>query len=220
MTTSTDRVPLENLERHLSPERLRPYRAAAGGALAHAIRLYQWNSLASGAMYEILGNVEVLLRNALDRRLQERHNRLGYAGDWWDDPAGDLEPKRREDAQRARQHVRRQPVTHGRVLAELTFGFWRYLLSSRYEATLWTPALRHSFPHLRPAARQRIYRPVDHLYTLRNRIAHHEPVHQVDLAAYERDAVFIADCMDPGLANWLRATSRLTDVLAQRPVGR
>lgn len=218
MTTSdADPTPFESLERHLTPERLWPYRVAAGGVLAGAIRLYQWNSLASGAMHELLGNVEVLIRNALDRQLQDRHKRSGHGGDWWDDPEGRLEPKRRDDARKARQHVRRQPVTHGRILAELPFGFWRYLLSSRYEATLWTPALRHGFPFLRPAARQRIYQPVDHLYTLRNRVAHHEPIHQVDLTAYEDDAVFVVGSMDPGLADWLRATSRLTEVLAQRP---
>jgi hypothetical protein len=218
MTTSdTGRPPLQALERHLTPERLRPYREAAGGVLADALRLYQWNSLASGATYELLGSVEVLLRNALDRPLQDRHERSGHGGDWWDGPEGKLDPKRRDDARKARQHVRRQPVTHGRILAELTFGFWRYLLSSRYEATLWTPALRHGFPHLRPAARDRIYRPVDHLYTLRNRVAHHEPIHRVDLAACEDDAVFVVGCMDPALADWLRVTSRLRGILAERP---
>lgn len=221
MTTSAaDRMPLDTLERHLTPERLRPYRDAAGGVLADAVRLYEWNGLASGAMHEILGKVEVLLRNALDRRLQERHELSGRAGDWWDDPTAVLDERRREDARRARQHVRRQPVTHGRILAELSFGFWRYLLSSRYEATLWTPALRHGFPHLRPAGRQRIYQPVDHLHALRNRVAHHEPIHRLDLAKYENDAVFVAGCMDPGLADWIRATSRLTEVLARRPARR
>ena len=76
---------------------------------------------------------------------------------------------------------------------------------------------RHAFPHLRPAVRQRICQPVDHLYTLRNRVAHHEPIHQPDLAAYEQDGLSVVGAVDPALADWLRATSRLTEVLARRP---
>jgi hypothetical protein len=207
---------METLERHLTEERMRPYRLAAGSP-AGAARLYQWNLLASAATYEILGIVEVILRNALDGELQRRHVEAGLTGDWWDDPLKVLEDKRRDGARAARARVRRQPVTHGRVLAELNFGFWRYLLARRYEATLWTPALRHAFPELRPAARDRIYEPVDRLHRLRNRIAHHEPVHALDLAGREDDAAFVAGCVDPELASWVRDTSRLGGIRAMRP---
>ena len=108
-------------------------------------------------------------------------------------------------------------MTHGRVLAELSFGFWRYLLSSRYEATLWTPVLRHAFPLLQPSTRERLYRPLDRLHRLRNRIAHHEPVHHMDLSALEDDAVFTVECIDRDLGEWLRASSRVTQVLRERP---
>ena len=39
----------------------------------------------------------------------------------------------------------------GRVVAQLTLGFWRYLLASRYGRTLWLPCLRQAFPGLRVA---------------------------------------------------------------------
>ncbi|ELB86058.1 hypothetical protein Rwratislav_46905, partial [Rhodococcus wratislaviensis IFP 2016] len=54
------------------------------------------------------------------------------------------------------------------------FGFWRFLHSRSYEATLWTPSLRHAYPHQTPRRRSDVY---NHLNTLRNRIAHHEPIH-------------------------------------------
>jgi hypothetical protein len=50
---------------------------------------------------------------------------------------------------------------HGKVVAELTFGFWRYILAGTYQATLWSPALRHAFPHLRTRDRAAVYGPVD-----------------------------------------------------------
>ena len=109
MTTSQlSSASVQTLERHLTAERLGPYRRAVGGELAGAVRLYHWNSLASGAMFEVLGHVEVVLRNALDRHLQEWHEASGRSGDWWDDPFGLLEPKRRADARTARERVRRQ----------------------------------------------------------------------------------------------------------------
>ncbi|HXL93420.1 MAG TPA: hypothetical protein VN969_31200 [Streptosporangiaceae bacterium] len=38
------------------------------------------------------------------------------------------------------------PVVPGKVVAELHFGFWRYLLASKYYTALWVPALSAAFP--------------------------------------------------------------------------
>jgi len=53
------------IEQAVSPERLASYRARAGGDLVTAVELYRWNGELSGAMWETLGHVEVLVRNAL-----------------------------------------------------------------------------------------------------------------------------------------------------------
>lgn len=70
-------------------------------------------------------------------------------------------------------------VHPGKVVAELNFGFWRYLLTARYEASLWTPALRHCFPI--GLARSTVYDPVENINAFRNRVAHHEPIHARNL---------------------------------------
>ena len=61
----------------------------------------------------------------------------------------------------ARRRARRGgvPETHGKVIAELMFGFWRFVLDARHSPTLWAPALRHAFPHLRPKVRTDVYEP-------------------------------------------------------------
>jgi hypothetical protein len=71
------------LRRSLSPERLAPYVAAAGG-LDAAEELYGWNLAISGALYEVLGAFEVTLRNALHVQLTMWHGRR--AGAWYSDP--------------------------------------------------------------------------------------------------------------------------------------
>ncbi|MGH3900006.1 MAG: hypothetical protein ACRDTA_17555 [Pseudonocardiaceae bacterium] len=53
----------ELVEGWLTPERLARYVAVAGDDTV-AVELYEWNIAAAGAFYEVLGMVEVLLRNA------------------------------------------------------------------------------------------------------------------------------------------------------------
>jgi hypothetical protein len=65
----------------LSPERIAPYlRATGDGDLDVAVRLYEWNLAISGALYEALGILEVVLRNALSTQLAVHHGTL--AGIW------------------------------------------------------------------------------------------------------------------------------------------
>ena len=94
----------------------------------------------------------------------------------------------------ARRRARRGgvPETHGKVIAELMFGFWRFVLDARHSPTLWAPALRHAFPHLRPKVRTDVYDRVERLNALRNRVAHHEPIHQVPLDRRWQDLLTVA----------------------------
>jgi hypothetical protein len=206
------------LRRYLSPERLAPYVVAAGGLNA-AEELYGWNLAVSGAFYEVLGAFEVTLRNALHAQLTEWHGERD--GAWYRDPRRVLSEKSREDVQAARERVRRlsQPETPGRVVAELGFGFWRFLLASQYERTLWTPHLRHAFPHLRPQSRREVHDRVARLNQLRNRVAHHEPIHSRDLARDHADLLVVAGWTHPTVAQWITGLSRVPIVLASRPVG-
>lgn len=189
-----------------------------GGHLPDALRLYRWNAAVSGALFEDLGVLEVVLRNALDEQLAAWHAARHGGGSWRDDPDGVLSPERHEDIDAAIARVRRTPVTHGRVLAELNFGFWRYLLAGRYEHALWTPVLRLAFPALVPARRSDVGDRVDRLNRLRNRIAHHEPVHAHPMADRHDDMLSVVGAISPPVRDWLERTSRVPSLLAQRPV--
>ncbi len=104
------------------------------------------------------------------------------------------------------------------MVAELTFGFWKYLLAKTYESTLWTPALRHAFPNLRPQTRRTAYRTVDRLHVLRNRIAHHEPIHRRDLQADAQAIDCLLGWIDADLRDWAdQRLSRIRTTLTQRP---
>jgi hypothetical protein len=207
----------ERIAASLSPERFAPYLRSTGGHLHAAVRLYEWNLAASGALYEALGILEVVLRNALSKQLAVHHGSL--AGQWYDDPLGVLSDLAHDDIAAARRRVRklRRPETPGRVVAELNFGFWKFLLAKRYEATLWTGYLRLAFPNLQPQRRAIVYRALDQMHTVRNRIAHHETIHRRDLTADMLTIYRLLDWIDADVRSWAVSLSRLQHIAASDP---
>jgi hypothetical protein len=104
------------IQRHLSAPRLPTNVRATGGDLDHAVELYLWNAAVAGALWEVLGHVEVVVRNVLHHALTVRHQRLGRAGQWYDDPARELAQHARDDIARAKQRLQRAPVARLHVL--------------------------------------------------------------------------------------------------------
>lgn len=199
----------------LSHERLAPYLSANGGDLRAAVHLYEWNLTVSGAMYEALGVAEVVLRNALNEQFTAWHGQS--PGEWYDDPHGVLSPIAHDDIDHARERVRRlgRPETPGRVVAELNFGFWKFLLAKRYETTLWTPCLRHAFPNLTPQNRSIVFDTLDDLHRLRNRVAHHEPIHQRNLSKDMLAIYRLLEWIDADVRQWAITLSRVQAALIQ-----
>lgn len=209
---------MAKIEGVLSSERLGPYLRACRNDLTQAIRLYEWNVQVSGACFESLSIVEVSVRNALSAELTAHHGSL--AGYWYDDPLSVLSAQAHDDIAKARRRVRelRRPESPGRVIAELNFSFWRFLLARRYEATLWTPHLRHAFPNLQPQSRQTAFAALESLNELRNRVAHHESVHRRDLESDMLTMFRVLNWIEPEVREWAASVTRIPTVLAKRPV--
>lgn len=209
----------ERLASHLSVDPLRNYVTAADSDLDAALILYQWNCRAAAVFFESLGHGEVLLRTAMHDQLTVWHTRSGRAGHWYDDPAHILPAKRRDDIAKARHYLARHGVDDvpGQVVAQLTFGFWRFLLDAGTQTLLWAPAIQHAFPHLIPRRRATVYNLIDPLYGLRNRIAHHEPVHNRPLQQRYDQLLELVGYIDPGLSTWLDRISQVPAALATRP---
>lgn len=167
-----------------------------------------------GAFFESLSALEIALRNALHERLAQWC--VNDPGQWYDDPKGVFNSGTKKSIQRARQRVADKGAqeTPGRVVSEITFGFWRYLLTGSYQASLWVPCLRHEFPG---AKREDVEKQVADLHELRNRIAHHEAIYPRDLAADYDVLVELAEHLHPRLGWWIDSRSRVLQVLRQRP---
>lgn len=213
---------LGELEASLSPERLGTYLATTKGDRAQAARLYTWNTAVSAAFYGSLQGLEVALRNAMHVQLAAQY---GLA--WYDNRPAGLDRDGLERIARAKARVRgyTYAVEAPCVGASLSFGFWVSLLGpggrigdsgrkADYERTLWRPALRRAFPHRNPLTRKQVHSPLSSLRTLRNRIAHHEPIFARNLTRDYQWILDVTSWISPGTRVWIEHHSRVTGLLA------
>lgn len=208
------------LREALTSERLGSNLHWSAGSLERAFDLYEWNMTASAAAMMTTGMVEVIVRNAMDRALQDLAVRRGWAS-WFD--SAPLDQRGRDDIRKARDRATRfgnEQEVHGKVVAELSLGFWRYLAASRYLTSLWTPTLFGAFPH-GPADKLQRQRQVDRrlqsLLLLRNRAAHHEPIHRRDLARDVTSTIEVTSWVGSEAGEWVRDLSTLSYVIADKP---
>lgn len=238
---SSDRGPTpawnyDRVHERLTRERLATYLLARGGDVQAGFELYEWNIEASASVLSTVAMAEVVVRNALDEQLRiwaaTRGARSGRQRSWLD--MAPLDEQGRNDVDKARRYAQRTTsvagrrrsatsataTSHGKVVAELNLGFWRYLTASRYLTDLWIPALHEAFPDgpagpraRRAAVEDRLQR----LLVVRNRAAHHEPIFRRNLQRDLDSAVEVTRWISHDCADWLSARSTITAVLAARP---
>lgn len=214
------------VQQWLSTPRHAVYLTAADNDADQALALYEWNSQLSAALHRDLAHLEVGLRNAYNAALQ---NRWPGPPHWTARGHEVFAPLYRTRGRRhidvnhqPRQHLHRaanaaggEQAPPGKVIAELPFGFWRYLSSTAHEKTLWVPCLHRAFP--RGTDRREIDQPVGRLHQLRNRVAHHEPLLRTNVAGRLADLTRVASLINPELGQYLTATTTVPGWLAHRP---
>jgi hypothetical protein len=217
MTSTPPPISHAELERLFSAERLSTYLDECNGEFAGAVEMYRWNAAITAAFWEPIGHLEVAVRNTLDDRLAARHAQLGRPGAWLDDPAHELSDRARADIATARDRVRqkRKRASDGQTISELSFGFWRFLITKKL-TTIW-PDLAGAFARAPDRQLKTVEAPLARLHVFRNRLAHHHRVwNQAPEDRYD-DLLTLAAYIDPGLPVWIAETSRVPLVLSARP---
>jgi hypothetical protein len=180
-----------------------------------------------GALHEDIGRLEVVFRNAIDEALVAYGAAQGWSTRWYQRRQlfpGKHGARALDDVKKARGRATRRGVAevHGKVIAELSFGFWRFLCTKPYLTSLWVPALVDAFPNhpdhgdprgVRHAVDDRIQR----VHFLRNRVAHHEPVHHRNLGRDLDSIVQLASWVSADTRDWIVGASRTADVIKDRP---
>ena len=234
------RSTLDVVTHHLHVARMDTYVRAASGNSQLALDLYLWNNRMSGALFETLSITEVIFRNALDTALKKWNAEQpgDYSREWTQKAARPLNSLTREALQSARtnaakarakrtqDHPRKwSDITHDDLVAQLTFGTYVRLLPSNRSSSphqaqreiLWNEAFGQVFRGRPSDPRKAHIGRVERLHALRNRVAHAEPVLDVNFASRVRDMVRLAESIDPLLAGWLSGTTRVHQVLRERP---
>ncbi len=199
---------LSNLEQTVSIERLASYSALTGGDKAEAILLHERNTIISEGLYGILQVLEVSIRNSIHRVLTTDMGR----SDWYDHVL--LKRTEKESIQEAKDSIcRRTKIsTPGRIVAELTFGFWVRLISPKYEKLLWVKHIYKSFPNLHKPNRILVFDRVDKIRNLRNRIAHHERVVNRNINQDYQEILETLNWVCPVTATWVNAHNSLQKI--------
>lgn len=206
------RVGNVNFAAGLPIARLQPYMEQSGGNLPQAINCYLWNIEISSAFWGSFHLLEVSLRNALDKQLTRN---LGDSG-WWNnqDKLHKVEYQRIQEVVFASSKGS-APLTSGSITAGASFGFWVSLLDRKNHQGLWVNNLEHAFPNYE-GKRSELHGNLYRLRKLRNRIAHHEPIHNRDLARDQQIICEILGYINKIDESVLRNYSRVPSILQNK----
>lgn len=174
-----------DFESALSTQRLQRYVEASNGDTRAAMTLYRYNLRLSQEMFTLLSCFEVTLRNSIDK-----HFTQSLGNDWLKDSfqsGGIFDTPRlvrtsniiRGGYNRLREQGK--PYTHAGLLSEMEFGVWKHMFSREQFAATGRTLLRvfPNKPTSTPSIQYNhtfIFNELDKINTLRNRIAHHEPI--------------------------------------------
>jgi hypothetical protein len=205
-------------ERLFSQERFAPYLAAGDGAYPQALLLYRWNVELTAAFFELIAFVEVATRNACAEVLT-KDQLLDTGVPWYLDRNVLSRPAlEKVDATRSRVYDEFATESPGRIVAGLTFGFWRGLFDRKNEQ-LWVRSLHKAFPH-GDGKRSTISKALSGVHPFRNRLAHHEPIFHLHERALDRrrnELGTVAEALSPDFAAWLGTVDRTTAIRSLRP---
>lgn len=199
-----------DLEQALSLERFGRYLGWAAGDRARAIELYTLNAKVSESLYIPLQTLEVVLRNRIHSVM------TGAFHDNWFHESGvlvlDAQSHQLTKAIEDIAAGEKQPAS-SQIVAALTFSFWTSMFGKEYES-LWQTTL-HSIARRQDGkglTRKDFSGPLTPIRTLRNRIAHHEPIITWNLPRHYGKVVELTRWMSPPAADWCIANNRFAEV--------
>ncbi len=164
-----------DMQKAFSASRITAYTSPADDDEIDSLARYYWNIALCESLYPSLHCLEVVLRNSI-------HDALTVAKgkpDWYDTAELLRRPEQRmldhAKGELTRQH---KPLEPGRVVAELTFGFWTSLLVRHYDRSIAIPVIptAFAFAPARLRVRRFVHPILEDIRFLRNRIFHHEPI--------------------------------------------
>lgn len=215
----------KELEKFFSQPRLRRYHQIADGDFRKSMQLYEWNLEISSAFQTPLHYCEIAVRNAvadtfcnaygeawpshpgLNRSLNSYSRNLLY------------DSRKKYDKRISEKIVMDSKIT-GKIVSELNFVFWEQAFARRWR-NFWNDKILATFPNYPEndpdVLRTTLHRRIQNARELRNRIAHHEPIFERQLAQ-ELSMIFdIVYWRSIAAAEWFLSVERVSLLLSQHP---
>jgi len=192
-----------------SRPRLSKYLKVTNNNELKSLKLYVINTKISSALFSDIHYIEITLRNKFDKELT-----TGFGAEWFKQERflALLNPFCQNMLIKAqniaiRQSIKGSELLPGKVIAELTFGFWYYFTVSMFEHSLWVPYLHKSFLPRKAPKRSVFNQQIDKIRQLRNRIAHHEPIFHMDLLELQLNIREVSKLLCPNITTIMNKTS-------------
>jgi len=205
----------------LSAPRFATYLEAASGNTGRALDLYAWNARVASALMLPAHFAEITTRNAVSEALSSV-----YGAQWpWNQAFIRTLPDPQGPVYRPRQDLRAVAGRHqttGKVIADLKFVFWQSMFTSRHDGRLWSPHLLGLYPYAPAQAtakdlRLRIYQDLEAIRSLRNRVAHHEPIFARALDDDLAKMVDLVAIRSGHAGSWVRRLEDVSALIQARP---
>ncbi len=171
-----------DFEKALSKPRISRFFIAAQRDKEKALRIYKLNIELSQTLFGLLGIFEVTIRNFIDQHYKNRFDeyewlraQCGQGGIFSHPSFAKYGFETRTKILTTIAKLGNQ-YTHDRLVAELSFGFWNYMFAP-IQFLVGGQGLHKIYVNRTKGTNQKqIFNELDKIRSLRNRIAHHEPL--------------------------------------------
>ena len=183
-----------------------------------ALRLYIWNTALGAAFYGPLQALEITLRNAVNKQFTHAYSKNWHSKKLDETKLGGYLTKEIEDAQKywkdkKNKEIGKSDAAEG-IISQFSLRFWVKLFK---RDDLWNSILCNAFQN-ENLSRYDVHSRLENILTLRNDIAHHEPI--FDRPNLEADMANILDILgwlNPEAKAWVEKYERVHDVIKMRP---
>lgn len=228
---------MKDLIEAISLERLNTYRISPADTNDELIKRYTGNLILSESLYVAISVLEVALRNRINAAIESEIKKdwlmqeLEFPSILFKNDFDQLEkakntiqtPLKRKDGTKIIPSL-----TNGKLIAELTLGFWVHLFNNAYNYKIWmryNKVFKKVFPHYgrvfwsgKPENTNKrvslIYAKLRKVLRLRNRIYHNEPIfnHPDGLDNIYSDIEKLAMAMSPEIYDYINKNCRYTNL--------
>ena len=137
---------------------------------------YKLNIYQSEKYYILLSIFEVSLRNSIDNYFKEK-----ISSNWLESEILHFDTKQRIIESKNKIELRKEVLTHDKIISELSFGFWTSFFRKSYSNLIRIKDIKYIFPNIPKRSQKLITRQIldkelNKIRKFRNRVFHYEKI--------------------------------------------